>query len=40
MPAANLPEIQDGSAVKPPDQQGDTGIKQIPFPARLNPIRR
>jgi hypothetical protein len=37
MPAATLPEIQDGSAVKPPDQQAAAPDQSTPFPRTLKP---
>jgi hypothetical protein len=37
MPASNLPEIQDDSAVKPPNQQAAAPDQTVPFPRTLKP---
>ena len=37
MPASNVPEIQDGSAVKLPNQQAATPVQSTPFPRTLIP---
>ena len=37
IPTSNLPEIQDGSAVKLPNQQAATSVQTNPFPRTLIP---